>query len=223
MVNIFGKASDAANAAEEDKSRLYDWLMTTPVVLAGLVDAYDEQGLDSEVATLRQKSADLFVELFAMPHSIFLLTEEGEKQYAIVLLWLLLCGSALADTTGWIESFDKSKNAHVYKQQGNKDNLVKIYPAVLMDAKNPTIDNWLHQKLANSRAPRGDWAEDIKVTRLTANFAIASRKYRTTSGRTGSLEAFAFTADRQYVRLGVVIYKSSASKASLRGAVKLAS
>ncbi|MES9945839.1 MAG: hypothetical protein ABW080_12850 [Candidatus Thiodiazotropha sp.] len=101
---------------------------------------------------------------------------------------------------------DEKKRAIVYRPaapEGIKV-LVKIYPAEFMETLG--VDQWLLNKLTRSKSPKGSWSGEPKVVRQSANIASGSRQLVTKSGLNGALEAFAFSADRQYVRLAVVIY-----------------
>ena len=62
----------------EDKSRLYDWTMTTPIAFYSMIDGLEARGESAEVQKLREKSASLFVELFKFPHNFFTLSDDGE-------------------------------------------------------------------------------------------------------------------------------------------------
>jgi len=118
---------------------------------------------------------------------------------------------------GWKKSVDK-KNALVYRPSATgADTIVKIYPPTLLE--NVGADVWLHNKLASSKAPFGQWTSDARVDRLSANYAYGNRSYKKSNGTIGKIEAIAYTLDRQYVRLGVAIGSSSrANKPHLKAA-----
>jgi hypothetical protein len=72
--------------------------------------------------------------------------------------------------------------------------------------ENQGVDQWLLKKLTHSRSPGGEWAGDPSISRQTANVAYGHREYFQKNSTKASLEAFAVSVDRQYVRLGVAIY-----------------
>ncbi len=135
---------------------------------------------------------------------------------SLLLLTCLLVttGTAYAQSTslpaGWLESYDARKDAIAYKKQGDKHGtIVKIYPKELLEQRD--VDTWLQDKLSSSKAPKGQWLDDLSLTRATANLAIARRGFELTNGKKGLMFAVAFSADRLYVRLGVSIHTYNAS------------
>ncbi len=95
------------------------------------------------------------------------------KQYfSLFLLFLCLSitSTVHADTfPGWEKSIDK-KGAIVYKSESESGKLVNLYPPALLE--NVGAQVWLSNKLSNSKAPRGKWANnEIVVVRQTANLA----------------------------------------------------
>jgi hypothetical protein len=131
---------------------------------------------------------------------------------AILGLYVLLLSPAISlagpapDYPGWTRSFDSKKQAIVYRPQSasSVDVLVKIYPPVLLE--NQGVDQWLLNKLTHSRSPGGKWIGDPGVVRQNANVATGRRLFINNNNAKASLEAYAISVDRQYVRLGVIIY-----------------
>ncbi len=69
-----------------EKGKFYDWMMTTPVVFAALVSTFEAEGLKEEALKLREKSASLFIEVFKIPHTYFIMSDEGELNIDIDLV-----------------------------------------------------------------------------------------------------------------------------------------
>lgn len=67
---------DALSAQEKDQS--YDWLMTTPVAFSSLVKGFEQASRSREAEQLRSKSADLFKEVFRLPHDSIIITTKGD-------------------------------------------------------------------------------------------------------------------------------------------------
>ena len=64
--------------SSEDKSRIYDWTMTSSIAFFSMIGELEAKGETEQVEQLRKKSASLFVELFRFPHDIFTISDEGE-------------------------------------------------------------------------------------------------------------------------------------------------
>jgi len=79
LVHSFsGAKSSFANLEAQDKAKLHDYLMTTPIAFAALVQTFEAQGgAEQEVKMLRTKSADLFKEVFLLSHDMFIFEEDG--------------------------------------------------------------------------------------------------------------------------------------------------
>ncbi|MES9991937.1 MAG: hypothetical protein ABW098_08290 [Candidatus Thiodiazotropha sp.] len=70
--------TEYVNITPDDKAKIYDWLITTPVAMASLVLAYIEAGRLQEVKMLRDKSALIFEDVFKLSHDELLILENGE-------------------------------------------------------------------------------------------------------------------------------------------------
>jgi len=79
LVHSFsGAKSSFANLEAKDKAKLHDYLMTTPIAFAALVQTFKQQeSAEQEVTMLRTKSADLFKEVFLLPHDMFIFEKDG--------------------------------------------------------------------------------------------------------------------------------------------------
>jgi len=78
LVHNFGGAKSSFTDLElQDKAKLHDYLMTTPIAFAALVETFEEQGGAEQVTMLRTKSADLFKEVFLLSHDMFIFEEDG--------------------------------------------------------------------------------------------------------------------------------------------------
>jgi hypothetical protein len=123
----------------------------------------------------------------------------------ILSLWSYTHCFALDLPRGWTENIDPQNNTHAFQPIENSANLlVKYYPK--QSLKQQDISDWLRDKLSNSKAPEGIWLESTEVIRDTANQAHSIRKFRKPDGVTRYLVAVAYTADREYVRLAILLY-----------------
>jgi hypothetical protein len=123
---------------------------------------------------------------------------------AVLLLTHSLC-TAGELPAGWNRYVDNKKNTITFKPKDtNIDIMVKYYPIELLDRVN--VDQWLRNKVSNSVAPRGEWVDGIKeFTRASFNQSYCTRQFRENNGTTGWFAANAYSADRLFVRLGIMI------------------
>ncbi len=129
--------------------------------------------------------------------------------YLLLNLTIILPAISAAENgyQGWAKSVEKKTGVVTFrpaKLSGQDDVLVKYYPANLLEGQ--STYQWLLQKLNSNQAPRGKWSTAPEVVRQTANFASGRRSYQLPNGQKGMLHAIAFSADRQYVRLGIAVY-----------------
>jgi hypothetical protein len=126
--------------------------------------------------------------------------------------------------SGWNQQVDKQKHTTLFQPKyadAETDILVKYYPSVLLEGQG--VDVWLRNKLSNSKAPKGKWQGEAEVIRNTANIARGHRNFTKPDGSTGVLQAQAFSADRQFVRLSVIIFtENDKNKAYMLQALQIA-
>ncbi|MEJ2620440.1 MAG: hypothetical protein P8163_09305 [Candidatus Thiodiazotropha sp.] len=135
------------------------------------------------------------------------------NHHALANKWLFLaviCAcipplSIAADIpAGWRKDYDNSKQAQIYRPiDSSSDILIKYYPKEPLGSAD--ISRWLDAKVSDSKAPKGEWQGEAKVVRDTANYAHALRRFKHPDGRMRELHAVAVTADRDQVRLAVMI------------------
>ncbi|MES9954357.1 MAG: hypothetical protein ABW104_16085 [Candidatus Thiodiazotropha sp. 6PLUC2] len=121
-------------------------------------------------------------------------------------IWHPCLSFATETPSGWSYNVDGEKKTVIFRPtQSNSeiDILVKFYPAVPLNNKG--VDGWLRSKLYSSRAPKGSWKSEEHVVRDTANFAHGHRTFTNPDGTTGLVMAHVFSADRQFVRLGIML------------------
>lgn len=143
----------------------------------------------------------------------------------LIFIWLPSLSFAYGIPTGWSQQFDNQKKTSIFKPKyadTETDILVKYYPSVLLEHQG--VDRWLRNKLANSKAPKGEWSGEEVVLRYTANLATGVRSFTKPDGSVSLLVARAYTADLHFVRLSVMIYTvNDKNKAYLEQAKKIAS
>jgi hypothetical protein len=124
----------------------------------------------------------------------------------ILGLWIQSQCFAVDIPAGWKQRFDSRKNAQIFQPvDSNSGILIKYYPKELLGKIG--ISDWLNNKLTNSKAPVGEWSDDLKpVVRESFNRAYKTRGFSKPDGSTGYLVAVAFSADLLYVRLGIIIF-----------------
>ncbi|MES9833877.1 MAG: hypothetical protein ABW139_16700 [Candidatus Thiodiazotropha sp. DIVDIV] len=124
---------------------------------------------------------------------------------AILLLFILSNDSFAKETPpGWTKHFDNKKQTTIFRPIDSESDLfVKYYPTVLLERKDISV--WLKSKLTTSKAPNGKWINKETVIRDTGNYAHGYRKFLRNDGTTARLDAVAVTADKQYVRLAVMM------------------
>ena len=84
LVHSFkGTVNDYSAIPAEDIALLYDWTMTTPVAFGSMVKSLEAEGATEDARVLRQKSAELFVELFKFPHDFFTVSEDGNLDFNV--------------------------------------------------------------------------------------------------------------------------------------------
>ena len=104
LVHTFKGMADSPefqNVSADEKARLYDWTMTTPLAFYSMIDGLDKEGKTQEVQQLREKSASLFVEVFKVPHDFFTLSEDGEMGADIDTISSYQEQNGLAESSGF--------------------------------------------------------------------------------------------------------------------------
>jgi hypothetical protein len=139
---------------------------------------------------------------------LFLINHQTLANRWLVLIFLFtgLLPYAFADDlpSGWRQDYDSRKQALVYRPyNSNSDILIKYYPKEPLGSAD--ISHWLSAKVSSSKAPKGVWQGEAEVVRDTANYAHALRRFKHPDGRMRELHAVAVTADRDQVRLAMMI------------------
>ncbi|MCG7872634.1 MAG: hypothetical protein JAZ11_11090 [Candidatus Thiodiazotropha lotti] len=145
------------------------------------------------------------MERIRSPLLITLYALVGKWLAAILFSYFLLSNSLAADLpSGWQQQYDSAKHAQVFRPQDpNADILIKYYPKESMDTSD--ISDWLGIRVSSRKAPNGEWQGDAEVVRDTANYAHALRRFKRHDGELRELHAVAVTADRDQVRLAIMI------------------
>jgi hypothetical protein len=139
------------------------------------------------------------------------------------ILWIPHVGFASDISAAWDRQADPQKNEVVFRPKQSDpdvDILVKYYPAKPLESKG--IDEWLRNRLFNSKAPRGEWKGAGKVIRDNVNLSHGYRSFTQQNGTTGVIIANALSLDQQSVRLSILVFtKNDKNKAYLDQAQKL--
>jgi hypothetical protein len=107
---------------------------------------------------------------------------------------------------GWKQYVNTAKGTIVFKPTDpNIEIMVKFYSTEFLDGY--SVNNWLRNKLTSDTPPLGEWEGEIEsLIQNSTNYSYGKRKYRKPDGGIGVLEAAAFSADRIYVRLGIILF-----------------
>ena len=137
----------------------------------------------------------------------------------IFTIVLIVLASSAADAQsaslppGWLESKDARKNAIEYAKKGDvSGSVVKIYPEVNLGQL--SVDEWLHKKLTDSKAPRGTWQDDLSINRTFDDLVEGRRSFALQNGQVGTMDAIALASENETVRLGVSIVIPTTSNTS---------
>ncbi|MEW8626159.1 MAG: hypothetical protein AB2551_10430 [Candidatus Thiodiazotropha sp.] len=124
---------------------------------------------------------------------------------ATILSCLFLSNSFATDLpSGWQQQYDSRKHAQVFRPgDPNADILIKYYPKEPLGSSD--ISDWLGNRVSSRTAPNGEWQGEAEVVRDTANYAHALRRFKRPDGQLRELHAVAVTADRDQVRLAIMI------------------
>lgn len=145
------------------------------------------------------------MERIRSPLLINLYASVGKWLAATLFSYLLLSYGLAADTpSGWQQEYDSTKHAQVFRpHDANSDLLIKYYPKEPLGSLD--ISAWLGNRVSSRKAPKGEWQGDAEVVRDTANYAHALRRFKRSDGQLGELHAVAVSADRDQVRLAIMI------------------
>ncbi|MEJ2621640.1 MAG: hypothetical protein P8163_15680 [Candidatus Thiodiazotropha sp.] len=127
-----------------------------------------------------------------------------------VILWMPLTSSADDRTAAWGRQLDPVKNEVTFRPNQSDpevDILVKYYPAKPLGGKG--ADDWLRDRLFNSKAPRGIWKGAGKVVRDNAILSHGQRSFTKPDGTTGVIIATAVSLDQQSVRLSILVFSQN--------------